>query len=823
MHVWEQVLAAFIAIGGLAFFQAPRWAWSLALVAATVSVLWNQPEGGVGFSILTQVCVFAVVIFLITLVNVTKIRRLLLTGPLFKLFRKILPPIRATELEAINAGDIWWEADLFRGRPPWKKLFSFPKPQLSVEEQLFLDNQVEVFCSLLNDWEITQQTLDLPSIAWKYLKEQGFFGLIIPKEFGGKDFSALANSTIVQKISTRSVTAAVTTMVPNSLGPAELLLAYGTEEQKHYYLPKLASGEEIPCFALTGPEAGSDASAIPDIGVVCKGKYRGKEMLGMRLTWDKRYITLAPVATVLGLAVKLYDPEGLIGDKQEIGITLCLLPTNTEGVEIGKRHFPLNQPFLNGPTRGKDVFVPLDFIIGGVPMAGKGWRMLVECLSAGRGISLPALSTACAKHCYRVCGAYAKIRKQFHTSIGRFEGVEAALAQIGGITYLLEATRLLTLTAIDQKIRPAVVTAIAKYHMTEFSRKAVNHAMDIHGGRGIMLGPNNYLGRSYESSPISITVEGANILTRNLIIFGQGILRCHPFLQQEMQALSHPDQNEGIAAFDKTILQHVRFFLSNVTRLFFHSLTAGQFCSSYALQPLQAEIKQLSRMSLALSCISDFTLLLLGGRLKRRERLSARLGDVLSYLFLASAVLKYFNDFGDKKVDLPYVRWTLQTCLFQIQKAFLGFFHNLRNPLVRFGLKCLVFPYGRPYHGPKDKLDRQLARHMMLPSQFRDRLTSNYYLGKKEKDAVAVLEYAFKAMVNLEPLLAEVEHFGKTTVEDRGNLSKSLGMEAIIPLALKEGVISKSEANEILEFEHARRRAIAVDEFSTEQLQGKKV
>ncbi len=672
MVIWVQGLAAWLAVFGLAYFRAPIIAWSLAILGSLFALEWM-----IGPPILLSIFLWVTAIAFIILFNVTKFRQHYFSAPCYRWFQSVLPPMSATERDAIDAGDIAFEAELFQGSPQWKKLFNEPKPKLSEEELEFLETKVNTLCEMLDDWSITNQYLDLPEEAWEFLKKEKFFGLIIPKEYGGLGFSALANSTIVQKIATRCLSAAVTCMVPNSLGPGELLLEYGTEAQKAYYLPRLAFGEEIPCFALTGPEVGSDATSIPDTAVVCRGSFAGKEMLGLRLNWDKRYITLAPVATLLGLAVKMSDPDGLLGNKKNIGITLCLLPTDIHGIEIGKRHFPSNQGFMNGPTRGKDVFVPLDFIIGGKEKAGQGWHMMVERLSAGRGISLPALSTALAKHCYRTTGAYARIRKQFHTSIGRFKGVEAALGRIAGYTYILEATRLLTLTFLDQKLSPGVATAISKYHMTSLSRTIVNDAMDIHGGKGIMLGPNNYLGRAYQSVPISITVEGANILTRSLMIFGQGVIRCHPYLRDEMKALNQKDQELGLKVFDQILGQHISYTLSNFARLIFHSFTAGFFAASYPLQALKGPIRQLSRMSLALAFVSDVALFIMGGKLKRSERLSARLGDVLSYLYLASAVLKYYQDSGEQKWDIPYANWALQTCLYRIQNAFFKIFSKL--------------------------------------------------------------------------------------------------------------------------------------------------
>ncbi len=744
-----------------------------------------------------------------------RLRQRFITGPLFNIFKKVLPPISATEREAINAGDVFWEGELFKGKPNWDALLKLPTSTLSQEEMHFLDNQVERLCEMLNDWEITHHHLDLPQAVWQYLKEEKFFGMIIPKEYGGLGFSALAHSTIIQKIATRSLTAAVTAMVPNSLGPAELLLAYGTQTQKQYYLPRLSVGIEIPCFALTGPEAGSDAGAIPDLGVVTKGMFDGKEIIGMRLTFNKRYITLAPVATVIALAFKLSDPEGLLGGKKELGITLCLLPAKHPGVEIGKRHFPLNQPFMNGPIRGKEIFVPLDWMVGGVKMAGHGWHMIVECLSAGRGISLPAVSTAAGKACYRTTGAYAHIRKQFHTSIGSFEGVEEVLARIAGYTYLLEATRLFTVSAIDHHHRPSVASSISKYHMSELFRKVMNDSMDVHGGKGIMLGPRNYLGRGFESIPIGITVEGANIMMRTLMIFGQGAIRCHPYVAAEMAALVKTDPTQGIEDFDKAISGHILYSLRNLGRLIFASITGGYFCAvprAAILKPLRPYIRQLGRMSIAFSVTADIAMLVFGGKLKRRERLSARLGDILSYLYLGSATLKYAYDAGDKKHDIPHASWALQFCLYNIQRAFYGFFKNFRHPVIARCLSLLIFPFGRPYHEPSDELEHTLAACMMTVSEFRDRLTQYCYLGAAP-DAVSTLEEALHCLMVAEPMFEKIY-----AAEKIGLIPKHLSLDKQLETAFAEKILNSEERDAILKFEGLKNKVIQVDEFTENEL-----
>lgn len=700
--------------------------------------------------------------------------------------KRKIPPISKTEREAIEAGHTWWEKELFCGRPDWQKLLNYPKPTLSSEELSFLNNQVEQLCSMLNDWKIVYEEHNLPENVWSYLKKEKFFGLIIPKEYGGLGFSALAQSSIITKIATRSTSAAVNTMVPNTLGPGELLLHYGTEAQKQQFLPRLANGEEIPCFALTGPEAGSDAGSIPDTGVVCYGMHQGKETLGIRLSWNKRYITLAPMATLLGLAIHLYDPDHLIGKEDDVGITLCLIPTSHSGVNVGTRHIPLLLAFMNGPTTGKDVFIPLDWIIGGAKMAGQGWRMLMESLSAGRAISLPALATAAGKLTYRYTGAYARLRRQFHVSISAFEGIEEALGAIAGSTYQLEACRVFTAGAVDQKIKPATASAIAKYHMTELARKVIAHALDIHAGHMIQAGPRNFLAFFHLGIPICITVEGANILTRNLIIFGQGAIRCHPYLLKEMEILNSPSPNK--MDLFKVLCGHVGFFLRNISVSLAYGLTGGKLiCSIIKNKNIKKYHKQLTRMSRALALIADSSLLLLGGSLKRRERISARLGDIMSQLYLASAVIKYYYDQNQPESDVDYVCWCLQECLYKVQIAIDEVLNNFPKRWIGKVLHAIVFPYGTAYRAPKDKLNKKIVASMISASELRDRLTQFCYIPKNEKELCYLLDKGIAQADQIDPLFKKIR--AKTS-------------------------LTSEEQQAIKEFEALVREVIKVNEFS---------
>ncbi|MCQ1058260.1 acyl-CoA dehydrogenase [Photobacterium sp. ZSDE20] len=741
--------------------------------------------------------------------TLTKLRKRYLSDPAFKMFKKVLPPLSDTEREAMEAGSVWWDGELFGGNPNWNTLLTYPQPILSAEEQAFIDNKLEPLLDMLNDYQIVQEDKDLPPEVWEYLRKEKFFSLIIGKEYGGLDFSAHANSTIVTRIATKSLSAAVSVMVPNSLGPGELLTHYGTQEQKDYWLPRLAHGEDVPCFALTGPEAGSDAGGIPDQGVVCYDEYQGEQVLGIRVSWNKRYITLAPVATVLGLAFKLQDPDGLIGEKKELGITCALIPSDHPGVEIGERHDPLNLAFMNGPTRGSDVFIPMDWVIGGQDYVGRGWRMLVECLSAGRGISLPALGTAVGHLTARTTGAYAYVRKQFGMSIGNFEGVAQAMGRIGGFTYMLEASRTLTTTSLDMGETPGIVTAIAKYHMTEMARTILNDSMDVHAGRAIQLGPMNYIGHHYFGMPVAITVEGANILTRNLMIFGQGATRCHPYVLSEMEAAANPDSREGAKDFDKLLSSHIGFAVGNVSKSLLNAFSGSRFNNSPVSGETAKYYKQLSRMSRALAVAADFAMLSLGGELKRREMVSARLGDILSHLYLASAVLKRYEDEGRQQQDLPFVHYGLQHCLHQCGVAFDEVLANFPRKGVGRLLRTLLFPLGIHYAAPKDELAVKIAELLMRPGKQRDRLTHLCYVGKHEDDPVGLMERAFIAMYGVKDLERKIAKAVKA-----GEIPRKVSLTEKLQIALDAGIVTEAEVEKMQNADQLRQKAIQVDHFS---------
>lgn len=738
------------------------------------------------------------------------LRRVLLSAHLLRAFRRALPPMSQTERDALEAGTVWWEGKLFAGRPDWSKLLAYPWPTLTAEEQAFLDHDTVELCRLVDDWGTTKLQ-DMPSPVWDFIRSRGFLGLIIPKEFGGKGFSAFAHSQIITRLSTRSSAPAVTVMVPNSLGPAELLLHYGTEEQKRHYLPRLATGVEIPAFALTSPWAGSDAASIPDSGVVCRGVWDGREVLGMRVSFDKRYITLAPVCTVFGLAFRLYDPEHLLGSEVDIGITCALVPRGHPGVDIGRRHNPLDAKWMNGPIRGRDVFLPLEFIIGGPARAGQGWRMLMESLAAGRSISLPGANAGLQQLTARAVGAYARVRKQFKTAIGRFEGVEEALTRIGANTYLCDAARVMTSGAIDLGEKPAVVSAIVKYHVTERARQTVNDGMDVIGGKGICLGPQNFLGRIYQQMPVGITVEGANILTRSLILFGQGALRCHPYVLEEMRAAQAGDLHR----FDKAIWGHLAYTVSNAARALVMGLTGSHFVEvpSGVAPETRRYYQQLTRFSAAFAFLSDVSMGTMGGALKRKEKLSARLGDILSLMYLASATLKRYEAEGKQAEDAPLMHWAIWDCMFRMQNAFEGVIANFPNRIAAVLLRrMVVFPLGRPYVVPSDALGHEVATCLIEPSATRDRLTAAVYLPADIEEPLGSLEAALSATIAAEPVEAKLRQAQRDGRFEPGPLVDG-GIDALWAKAREVGIIGAEEAEILQRYGALRDKVIRVDDF----------
>ncbi|MCG4453559.1 acyl-CoA dehydrogenase [Pseudomonas sp. MMS21-TM103] len=779
------MVAGYLVLMGL-FSHAPTWLltvfWLLLLVVALPLVLPEQ-------------------------------RRKLFSAPMFAWFQRVLPPMSATERDAIEAGSVWWDGELFSGRPDWDKLLAYPKAQLSEEEQAFIDGPTEELCAMVSDWEIGQQ-MDLPAKAWEHIKQHGFFALIIPKEYGGKGFSAYAHSQVAMKLATRSGDLASTVMVPNSLGPAELLLHYGTDEQRQHYLPRLARGDDIPCFALTGPLAGSDAGAMPDTGIICKGQWQGEEVLGLRLNWEKRYITLGPVATLLGLAFKAYDPDHLLGEQEDLGISLALVPTETPGVEIGRRHLPLGAAFMNGPNSGKDVFIPLNYLIGGQDMLGKGWMMLMNCLSVGRSISLPAGATGSAKFTSLVTGQYCQIREQFNVPLAAFEGIQEALARIGGNTWLMDSARILTAGAVDLGEKPSVLSAILKYHLTERGRECVSHAMDVHGGKGIIMGPNNYLGRAWQGAPISITVEGANILSRNLMIFGQGAIRCHPYVLKEMALAGREDKEQALLEFDALLLQHIGFAVSNAASSLILSLGLGRLSDAPGDNLSRPYFRALNRLAAAFALIADLSMMLLGGELKRRERLSARLGDVLSHLYLASAALKRYHDLDYPAHSRPLLCWAMEESLGHAERALDELLSNFPNKPLGCALRVLVFPFGRRHKGPSDAQDAQVAeiigRNSGDPAL--EELLAGCYRPQVQNDPVGALQQAMDLLQSVQPLQKKLHQALKD-----GQLQEA-PEQSLIDAAASAGILTAEEAQSLQQAEAARRLVIDIDDFAKEEL-----
>lgn len=790
------LLLLIIGAAALLYIGKPLFAWVLPGLLGLV-IWYAAGDPGAGFWI-------AALVFgaLVALLGVPGIRRAVVSGHLMKAIAPMMPAMSETETSALEAGTVWWDRDLFSGSPNWKRFLDFPVSNMSQREREFLDGPTDELCRMVDDWDVVQ-TGDLDDEVWSFLKEKGFLGMIIPEEYGGLGFSAAANSAVITKVSSRSITAAVTVMVPNSLGPAELLLHYGTDEQKKHYLPRLARGIEVPCFALTEPNAGSDAASLTSSGVVCRGEYEGREVVGIRLNWDKRYITLAPVATVIGLAFQLSDPEHLIGDKDHLGITCALVPAHLPGITTGQRHDPMGVPFYNGPTSGKDVFVPLDSIIGGKAMAGKGWMMLMQSLAAGRGISIPGLSAAAAQLSARTVGTYANVRKQFNLKIGRFEGVEEAIARIAGMTYILDAGRTLTTGAIDAGEKPSVITAILKCYSTEGMRDVVNDAMDVLGGAGICRGPRNIMATAYMGIPIGITVEGANILTRSMIIFGQGAIRCHPYAYEEMQAIATRD----VPRFDRAFFGHIGFIATNAARTFVLGLTRGALARSVGGTHTRAAIGDLTRLSSALAFISDIAMGTLGGKLKFKEKLTGRLADALSWLYLGSAAVKRFHDDGEPESMRAYVTWSTQTANYRVQEALRGFLDNFPIRPLAWLMRVLVFPTGTHHKLPSDRTAGRVARALLEDSEVRSKLTSAIYQPASTEPGLGALEAAFAKIQAADTV--------ESTVRDavRQKRLERKPKATLMDRALEAGVIDESERKLVEEAEAARADAVAVDAF----------
>ncbi len=792
--LWASIVSGVLILLVLGFTGAPLWIWAIAGYAGLAGL--NAP----GWLFITYTV-------LVLVFNMKALRRQVLSGPLMKLLDAInfLPKISETEQTAIEAGNVWVEGELFSGKPDMNRILNEDYPDLTEEEQAYMDGPVEKLCEMVTDWDVMVRK-GFTDEVWEFMRKEKFFGLIIPKKYGGLEFSATAHSAIVAKLASRCGPLATTVMVPNSLGPAELLLHYGTEEQKDHYLPRLATGEEMPCFGLTEPNAGSDAGSMRSEGVVFKGE-DGK--LYLRMNFEKRYITLAAISTVIGLAFNLKDPDHLIGDEENRGITCALIPSDTEGVELGRRHDPLGIPFYNCPIDGKDVIIPVDSIIGGVDGAGNGWRMLMESLAVGRGISLPAQSAGGAKVATRAIGAYAAIRKQFGLNIGKFEGIEEPMARIGGYNYLLEAARRYTTGGLDRGQKPAVVTAIAKYNFTELGREIANDAMDIVGGAGISRGPRNIFASTYTALPIAITVEGANILTRTLMIFGQGAIRCHPYAYNEIEAL----MNKDVKKFDDNFWKHIGHVVTNMFRSLLLSVTRGKLAGSPVSGPASKYFRKLSWASASFAFFADLALGSYGGALKMKEKIAGRYADILSFLYLASGTLKRFEAEGRREADRAYFEWAMEYSFYRIQQAFEGILREIKVPGLSW-LFRLVGVWGRlnpigTY--PSDKLGHKVAQAMQVRGADRDHMTSGMYLPEDRESAIGRYEYTMQLNEEAWPVFKKLYKAIK---------SKELPKEPyldIADLAVEKGVITKAEGELVKKTEIARNDAIQVDEFTLEE------
>nr|WP_314369132.1 acyl-CoA dehydrogenase [uncultured Acinetobacter sp.] len=795
------LLIQFVVLWAVFYFELNRTIGSIVAIAtAIICSIFITP-----WSLVVGIPIILMSIILL----VAPLREALIAKPAFNILSKAMPSMSITEREALEAGTSWWEKELFMGAPDWQKFDQYPYPKLSVEEQSFVDNEVQQLCAMLDEWKIHHKDKNLPPEVWQFIKDKGFLGLIIPKSFGGKEFSAFAQSRIMSKIASRSLTAAVSCMVPNSLGPGELLLHYGTTAQKQRYLPGLANGTEIPCFGLTSPEAGSDAGAIPDTGIVCYGAYQGQEVLGLKMNFSKRWITLAPIATVIGLAFKLYDPDGLLGDKSrsEYGITCALIPASHEGIKIGARHNP-GAPFMNGTVEGTDIFIPIDWIIGGQQNAGKGWRMLMECLGVGRGISLPALATAAGEMSYLLVGAFASVRQQFKVSVGHFEGVQEATSDIASDAYMLESFRYMVTCGLNQGGTPAVMTAMAKYYATETMRKVINHGMDVVGGRAIQLGPRNFLALTYQSIPVAITVEGANILTRSLMIFGQGSMRCHPYLFEELQLLQSDDKASALKQFNTLLFKHLAYTFNRAAKALAFGLTGGSKQGSSAAddfsKPYYAII---NRMSADFALTADMALGILAGDLKRKEMLSGRLADIHAHLFIATAILNYYEHGQRTESDQKHAELALTKALYNAQEAFFGFYENFPVKIAATLVKLISFPFGRPVKKPSDELKQQVAQLLLKENSFRAELKKHVYYTTDETDVMGRMESTFQMLLTLQPLW---DKFKKAESKDQ---FKGLTFEEHITDAVAVGFITANEAEQLLKYNAKRYDSMLTDIF----------
>jgi acyl-CoA dehydrogenase len=803
-----------LALFALAMNRASLRAWALAAAIFTLTAQMGLVHGHLHWPVFPLWSLFGwLAAGLLFAASFPDIKRNYIVLPAYRALKGVMPTISDTEREALQAGTVGWDAELFSGTPNWNKLRRVAPITLTAEERAFLDGPTTELCKKLNDWHIRHELHDVPDDSWQFVRDHGFLGMLISKQHGGLGFSAQAQSLILGKISSRSPDGVTIVMVPNSLGPGELIEKYGTDAQKEHFLPRLARGDEIPCFALTGPFSGSDAASMRDVGVVTRGQHNGKDTLGIRLTWDKRYITLAPKATLLGLAFRLFDPEDHLGRGEDVGITLALIPTDHPGVEIGRRHLPAGAAFPNGPTRGHDVFVPLEWIIGGKERAGQGWRMLMSCLAAGRSISLPATSAAAAKSMLRSSTAYARIRKQFNLPIGFMEGIEEPLARLVENAYALEAARAVTASMVSAGEKPAVISALLKYVSTERMRQSVNDALDIHGGKGICDGPSNYLQGAYQMVPVGITVEGANILTRTLITFAQGALRSHPYLFTEIEALQDKDEDRGTELFARTFEDHVSFTVSNAAGALFHNLTFGLFAPAPPNASATARWwRELARSARSFALVADLTVALLGGGLKVKQKITGRMADALAELYLLSSVLKRYDDDGRPPEDLKLVEYCARNCLYRFDQALLGVLRNFPQRWAAWVMAPLVFPFGARHRPASDKEGRDIVRAALEPGAYRDRLTRDIFVSDDPADRGGLLDYTLAKVVACEDADRKLERAIR-----KGEVKRFHDRDWIAEAQAK-GVLTETEASELAELRDLVARVIAVEDFAAAEL-----
>jgi acyl-CoA dehydrogenase len=808
------LLLALVAAYALSMRRAPLWTY--AALALAVWWIWSSEMlDGEGLLPSLDGAAFVALLPVLALIalSIPTLRRTWLIAPAFGMVRKILPKVSDTEQQALDAGTIGFDAQLFSGTPDWEQLRAVPPITLTADERAFMDGPTEQLCKMIDDWKIRHGDHEVSEDIWDFVKKHGFLGMLISKEHGGLGFSGQAQSMILGKVASRSPDVCTIVMVPNSLGPGELIEKYGTDEQKHYYLPRLARGQEVPCFSLTGPTSGSDAATMRDIGTVVKQQYQGQETLGIKLSWDKRYITLGPKATLVGLAFHLFDPDQLLGGKGDLGITVALIPATHPGVNIGRRHLPCGSAFPNGPNWGNDVFVPMDFVIGGQKMAGQGWRMLMECLAAGRAISLPSSATAGAKSMLRNTTAYGRIRKQFGLPVGKMEGLEEPLARMVQTAYVNEAARAVTASMVSRGEKPSVISALMKYQTTERMRISVNDAMDLHGGRGICDGPMNYLQSAYQAVPVGITVEGANILTRTLITFAQGALRSHPYLYKEIQACQNPDSKKGMHDFEPALLGHIAFSVSNVTGSLFHNVTGGRFAAAPSnVGATEQWYRQLSRASRSFAMVADLTVAVLGGGLKTKQKITGRLADALSELYITACVLKRFEDDGRPPADLPIVDFCAQNGLYKFQEALRGVVDNFPNPAVRTLMRVCVFPFGARMRPAPDWLGHKIVALAMQPGEVRDRLTRDIFISKDVNDATGLLEVTLAKVMEAEEAEKKLDRAIR-----KGEVQRFHGIDWIGD-AFRKGILTEAEGTLLREVETLTARVIAVDHFDPDEL-----